>query len=86
MSRRGRPRGRHGVGIMGLLGLGEQPPRRVTGVMQQAVLRDPVWCPKCQSTEIFQDITEPRRIYCYHCHADWYRVGVAGDRGVHVPA
>lgn len=69
-----RTRGKHGVGIMGVLGLGEQPPRRIEGVRQVAMYAPPECCQKCQSREVFEDRTEARRLYCYSCGADVFLV------------
>ena len=70
-----RTRGKQGIGIMGLLGLGDGPPQRIQGVSQRATSATPVICDKCRSRALFDDLTEPRRIFCQACHSDWFLVG-----------
>ena len=67
-------RGKHGIGIMGRLGLGNHPPGRIVGVVQRATSRIPERCPKCQSVAIFADITEARRVYCWACGGDVFLI------------
>jgi len=70
-----RTRGKQGIGIMGLLGLGESPPTRIQGVAQRAAYTRPLRCDKCGSSEIFSDVSTPRRIFCHGCHSDWFLLG-----------
>ena len=58
--------------VMGLLGLGAVTPHRIEGVAQRVAYAPPVRCDKCGSAEIFQDITESRRLYCAACATDWF--------------
>ena len=79
-----RTRGKHGVGIMGVLGLGDQPPTRIVGVVQRAVYVAPERCPKCQSTAVFADVTEARRLWCFACGGDVFLIREAGEQGARI--
>lgn len=65
--------------VMGLLHLGELPPTPTEGVVQRAALYRPTECDKCGSREVFDDILEPRRWYCYCCGADGFVVRFNGN-------
>ena len=67
-------RGKHGIGIMGVLGLGDTPPTRIVGVVQRAASRTPERCPKCQSVAVFADVTEARRVWCFACGGDVFLI------------
>lgn len=72
----------------GLLGLGEQRPTQVAGVMQRVAYdAPPTICDKfgCGSRNIQQDLVDRRRYYCLDCHADWFIV-VAPWRRSWMPA
>ena len=69
-----RTRGKHGVGIMGVQGLGDTPPTRIVGVVQRAAFAVPERCPKCQSAAVFADITEARRVFCWACGGDVFLI------------
>ena len=75
LNNRRKPRGKQGIGFMGLTGLGEGPPMRIIGVLQRAAYQAPERCERCGSGEIFQDHTESRRLYCFNCGEDVFLVG-----------
>lgn len=59
---------------MGLLGLGETLPRRVSP-LQRAVEEVPDRCPHCRAEgTIFRDRLVSRRLYCFNCDRDFWLV------------
>ena len=46
----------------------------LSGVSQHVLPAPPEHCPKCGSASIFQDSTEPSRVYCHGCYSDWFLV------------
>lgn len=69
-----RTRGKQGIGVMGLLGLGEGPPQRIQGVSQRATSTRPDRCDKCGGITISDDFTNPRRSVCFDCGSDFFLV------------
>lgn len=46
----------------------------VAGISQYVLPAPPERCTKCGSDDIFQDSTEPSRVYCHGCSSDWFLV------------